>query len=328
MDDITLNNGVKMPLEGFGVFQIPDPTQCEQAVLDAISFGYRLIDTAAAYMNEQAVGAALKKCGVPREELFVTTKLWVQDASYEGANAAIQRSLDNLSLDYLDLYLIHQPLGDYVGAYRAMEEAYQKKELRAIGVCNFYPSRLADLCETVDVIPAVDQVELHPFFQQEDALALMKEYGVVPEAWGPFAEGKFGIFTHPVLTKIGSKYGKSAAQVALRWNVQRGVVVIPKSVHKERIEQNLDIWDFQLSQKDMEEISGLDVGHSEIVSHDDPGFIKMLHGLKIHDWQEQKSKIQEAGIHRPPVFFIPTQSSRRASVSGRKGHGSHLSLRM
>lgn len=283
MDDITLNNGVKMPLEGFGVFQIPDPTQCEQAVLDAISFGYRLIDTAAAYMNEQAVGAALKKCGVPREELFVTTKLWVQDASYEGAKAAIQRSLDNLSLDYLDLYLIHHPLGDYVGAYRAMEEAYQKKELRAIGVCNFYPSRLADLCETVDVIPAVDQVELHPFFQQEDALALMKEYGVVPEAWGPFAEGKFGIFTHPVLTKIGSKYGKSAAQVALRWNVQRGVVVIPKSVHKERIEQNLDIWDFQLSQKDMEEISGLDVGHSEIVSHDDPGFIKMLHGLKIHD---------------------------------------------
>ena len=283
MDDITLNNGVKMPLEGFGVFQIPGPTQCEQAVLDAISFGYRLIDTAAAYMNEQAVGAALKKCGVPREELFVTTKLWVQDASYEGAKAAIQRSLDNLSLDYLDLYLIHQPLGDYVGAYRAMEEAYQKKALRAIGVCNFYPSRLADLCETVDVIPAVDQVELHPFFQQEDALALMKEYGVIPEAWGPFAEGKFGIFTHPVLTKIGSKYGKSAAQVALRWNVQRGVVVIPKSVHKERIEQNLDIWDFQLSQKDMEEISGLDVGHSEIVSHDDPGFIKMLHGLKIHD---------------------------------------------
>ena len=272
-----------MPLEGFGVFQVPDPAQCEQAVLDAISSGYRLIDTAAAYMNEQAVGAALKKCGVPREELFITTKLWVQDASYEGAKAAIQRSLDNLGLDYLDLYLIHQPLGDYVGAYRAMEEAYKEKKLRAIGVCNFYPARLADLCETVDVIPAVDQVELHPFFQQENALALMKEYGVVPEAWGPFAEGKFGIFTHPVLTKIGNKYGKSAAQVALRWNVQREVVIIPKSVHKERMEQNLDIWDFQLSKEDMEEISKLDVGHSEIVSHDDPGFIKMLHGLKIHD---------------------------------------------
>lgn len=283
MDWITLNNGVKMPLEGFGVFQIPDPAQCEGAVLDALAAGCRLIDTAAAYMNERAVGAALKKGGVPREELFIATKLWVQDASYEGAKAAIRRSLDNLALDYLDLYLIHQPMGDYVGAYRAMAEAYQEGKLRAIGVCNFYPARLSDLCETVEVIPAVNQVELHPFFQQENALALMKEYGVIPEAWGPFAEGKFGIFTHPVLTRIGGKYGKSAAQVALRWNVQRGVVVIPKSVHKERMEQNLDIWDFELSREDMEEISGLDVGHSEIVSHDDPGFIKMLHGLKVHD---------------------------------------------
>ena len=283
IERVKLNNGVEMPLEGFGVFQVADPAQCEQAVLDAIASGYRLIDTAAAYMNEEAVGKAIAKCGVAREELFITTKLWVQDASYEGAKKAIETSLQNLGLDYIDLYLVHQPMGDYIGAYRAMEEAYKAGKLRAIGVCNFYPNRLADLCETVDVIPAVDQVELHPFFQQEDALALMKEYGVVPEAWGPFAEGKFGIFTHPVLTKIGSKYGKSAAQVALRWNVQRGVVVIPKSVHKERIEQNLDIWDFQLSQKDMEEISGLDVGHSEIVSHDDPGFIKMLHGLKIHD---------------------------------------------
>lgn len=283
MDFVALNNGIQMPREGFGVFQVPDPAQCEQAVLDAIRTGYRLIDTAAAYMNERAVGAALKKSGVPREELFITTKLWVQDASYEGAKAAIERSLDNLGLDYLDLYLIHQPVGDYVGAYRAMEEAYRGKQLRAIGVCNFYPARLADLCETVDVIPAVNQVELHPFFQQENALALMKEYGIVPEAWGPFAEGKFGIFTHPVLTKIGGKYGKSAAQVALRWNVQRGVVVIPKSVHRERMVQNFDIWDFQLSREDMEEISKLDVGHSEIVSHDDPGFIKMLHGLKIHD---------------------------------------------
>lgn len=283
MDFITLNNGVRMPLEGFGVFQVPDPAQCEQAVLDAIDSGYRLIDTAAAYMNERAVGAALKKCGVTRDELFITTKLWVQDASYESAKTAIQRSLDNLGLDYLDLYLIHQPIGDYVGAYRAMEEAYREKKLRAIGVCNFYPARLADLCETVSVIPAVDQVELHPFFQQENALLLMKEYGVIPEAWGPFAEGKFGIFTHPVLTNIGDKYGKSAAQVALRWNVQRGVVVIPKSVHKERMEQNFNIWDFQLSQEDMNEISKLDVGHSEIVSHDDPGFIKMLHKLKVHD---------------------------------------------
>ena len=272
-----------MPLEGFGVFQVPDPAQCEQAVLDAIESGYRLIDTAAAYMNEKAVGEAIKKCGVPREELFITTKLWVQDATYEGAKKAIQTSLDNLGLDYLDLYLIHQPLKDYVGAYRAMEEAYKEGKLKAIGVCNFYPARLADLCETVEVIPAVNQVELHPFFQQENALAVMKEYGVVPEAWGPFAEGNHGIFTHPVLTKIGDKYGKSVAQVALRWNVQRGVVVIPKSVHKDRMEQNMNIWDFNLSDEDMAEIAKLDLGHSEIVNHDDPGFIKMLHTMKIHD---------------------------------------------
>ena len=282
MDFVTLNNGVKMPLEGFGVFQVPDPAQCEQAVLDAIATGYRLIDTAAAYMNEQAVGTAIKKCGVPREELFITTKLWVQDASYEGAKKAIETSLNNLGVNYIDLYLIHQPMGDYVGAYRAMEEAYKEGKLKAIGVCNFYPNRLADLCETVDVIPAVNQVELHPFFQQEDALILMKKYGVMPEAWGPFAEGKHGIFTHPVMTEIGQKYGKSAAQVALRWNVQRGVVVIPKSVHKERMEQNIDIWDFQLSDEDMEEIAKLDIGHSEIVDHSDPGFVKMLHSMKIH----------------------------------------------
>ena len=283
MEYVTLNNGIKMPLEGFGVFQVPDPAQCEQAVLDAIESGYRLIDTAAAYMNEKAVGEAIKKCGVPREELFITTKLWVQDATYEGAKEAIQTSLDNLGLDYLDLYLIHQPLKDYVGAYRAMEEAYKEGKLKAIGVCNFYPARLADLCETVEVMPAVNQVELHPFFQQENALAVMKEYGVVPEAWGPFAEGNHGIFTHPVLTKIGDKYGKSAAQVALRWNVQRGVVVIPKSVHKDRMEQNMNIWDFNLSDEDMAEIAKLDLGHSEIVNHDDPGFIKMLHTMKIHD---------------------------------------------
>ena len=283
MEFVTLNNGVKLPLEGFGVFQVPDPAQCEQAVLDAIASGYRLIDTAAAYMNEKAVGEAIKKSGVPREELFITTKLWVQDASYEAAKKAIQTSLDNLGLSYLDLYLIHQPMGDYVGAYRAMEEAYKEGKLKAIGVCNFYPNRLADLCETVEVIPAVNQVELHPFFQQENALALMKKYGVVPEAWGPFAEGNHGIFTHPVLTAIGQKYGKSAAQVALRWNVRRGVVVIPKSVHKERIEQNMNIWDFQLSDEDMAEIAKLDIGHSEIVDHSDPAFVKMLHSLKVHE---------------------------------------------
>lgn len=282
MEFVTLNNGVKMPLEGFGVFQVPDPAQCEQAVLDAIASGYRLIDTAAAYMNEKAVGEAIKKCGVPREELFITTKLWIQDAGYGEAKKAIQTSLDNLGLSYLDLYLIHQPMGDYIGAYRAMEQAYREGKLKAIGVCNFYPNRLADLCETVAVKPAVNQVELHPFFQQENALALMKEYGVHPEAWGPFAEGKHGIFTHPVLTAIGQKYGKSAAQVALRWNVQRGVTVIPKSVHKERMEQNLAIWDFSLSDADMAEIAKLDLGHSEIVDHSDPKFVQMLHQMKIH----------------------------------------------
>ena len=283
MEFVTLNNGVKMPLEGFGVFQVPDAAECEQAVLDAISSGYRLIDTAAAYMNEEAVGAAIKKCGVPREELFITTKLWVQDASYEMAKAAFQTSLDKLGLNYIDLYLIHQPMGDYVGAYRAMEELYKAGKISAIGVCNFYPASLADFCETVEVIPAVNQVELHPFFQQENALALMKEYGIVPEAWGPFAEGKHGIFTHPVLTAIGEKYGKTAAQVALRWNVQRGVVVIPKSVHKDRMEQNFAIWDFALSEDDMQRIAQLDLGHSEIVDHSDPAFVKMLHNLKIHE---------------------------------------------
>ena len=280
---VKLNNGVEMPLEGFGVFQVPDHAVCEQAVLDAIASGYRLIDTAAAYMNEEAVGKAVAKCGVPRGELFITTKLWVQDASYEGAKAAIDTSLRKLGLDYLDLYLIHQPMGDYIGAYRAMEEADKAGKLRAIGVCNCYPQILADICETVDVIPAVNQVELHPFFQQENALALMKQYGVQPEAWGPFAEGNHGIFTHPVLTGIGSKYGKSAAQVALRWNVQRGVVVIPKSVHKDRMAQNLDIWDFTLSDEDMAEIAAMDIGHSEIVDHSDPKFVQMLHQLKVHE---------------------------------------------
>lgn len=283
MEFVTLNNGVKMPLEGFGVFQVPDAAVCEQAVSDAIAAGYRLIDTAAAYFNEEAVGAAIAKSGVPREELFITTKLWVQDASYEGAKKAIDTSLKKLGLDYLDLYLIHQPMGDYVGAYRAMEEAYHAGKLCAIGVSNFYPARLADLCATVSVIPAVNQVELHPFFQQPDALKLMQEYGVTPEAWGPFAEGNHGIFTHPVLTAIGEKYGKSPAQVALRWNVQRGVVVIPKSVKAERMAQNFDIWDFTLSEEDMAEIAKLDIGHSEIVDHNNPDFVKMLHQLKVHD---------------------------------------------
>ena len=283
MQSRTLYNGIELPMIGYGTFQIRDSVQCEQCVSEALKTGYRLFDTAASYENEAAVGAALRSSGLPRGAWFITTKLWVQDAGYDGTLRAFDRSLEALGLDQIDLYLIHQPMGDYIGAWRAMEEAYKAGKLKAIGVCNFYPNRLADLCETVEVKPAVNQVELHPFFQQENALALMREYGVHPEAWGPFAEGSHGIFTHPVLTAIGQKYGKSAAQVALRWNVQRGVVVIPKSVHKERMEHNLAIWDFQLSDGDMAEIAKLDIGHSEIVDHGDPRFVQMLHQMKVHE---------------------------------------------
>ena len=283
VENVKLNNGVMMPLEGFGVFQIPDLAECERVTIEAIRQGYRLIDTAAVYQNEEAVGAAIAKSGVPREELFITTKLWVQDISYEAAGTAFERSLQKLGLDYLDLYLIHQPMGDFFGAWRRLEELHRAGKIRAIGVSNFYPAVLANFCETVEIKPMVNQVELHPFFQQEAALATMKEYGVVPQAWGPLAEGKHGIFTHPVLTKIGEKYGKTAAQVALRWNTQRGVSILPKSVHAERIAVNFDIWDFALNEAEMAEIAKLDLGHSEIVNHDDPAFVKWLHELRIHD---------------------------------------------
>ena len=283
MDYVTLSNGVKMPLEGFGVFQVPEADVCKKAVLDAISTGYRLIDTAAAYFNEEAVGEALKECGVPREELFITTKLWIQDAGYENAKKAFQTSLDKLGLDYIDLYLIHQPMNDYYGSWRAMEELYKEGKIRAIGVCNFYPERLADLCVNAEITPMVNQVELHPFFAQESALSNMKEFNVQSEAWGPLAEGKHGIFTHPILTQIGKKYGKTAAQVALRWNTQRGVVIIPKSIHKERMEENLNIWDFTLTDEDMNAIATLDLGHSEIIDHSLAETAKWLNGWKIHE---------------------------------------------
>ena len=283
VENVKLNNGVMMPLEGFGVFQIPDLAECERVTIEAIRQGYRLIDTAAAYQNEEAVGAAIRTAGVPREELFITTKLWVQDISYEAAGTAFERSLQKLGLDYLDLYLIHQPMGDFFGAWRRLEELHRAGKIRAIGVSNFYPAVLANFCETVEIKPMVNQVELHPFFQQEAALATMKEYGVVPQAWGPLAEGKHGIFTHPVLTKIGEKYGKTAAQVTLRWNTQRGVSILPKSVRAERIAVNLDIWDFALNEAEMAEIAKLDLEHSEIVNHDDPAFVKWLHERKIHD---------------------------------------------
>ena len=281
MDYVTLKNGVQMPKEGFGVFQIRDLDECERVVLDAIGAGYRLIDTAESYGNESAVGKAIAKSGVNRADLFISTKLWVTNTSYEGAKAAIDRSMENLGVDYLDLYLIHQAMGDYIGAWRAMTEAYKEGRIRAIGVCNFYPHRLADFCETVDELPAVNQVELHPFFQQENALSLMREYGVQPMAWAPFAEGRHDIFTHPVLTKIGEKYGRGAGQVALRWNMQRGVVVIPKSTHRERMEQNLDVFDFSLTDEEMREIAALDIGHSEIIDHTDPKLVQALHGRKL-----------------------------------------------
>ena len=279
MQTICLNNGVQMPLEGFGVFQVPDAAQCEQAVSDALEAGYRLIDTAAAYMNEEAVGNAIRTSGIPRKDLFITTKLWVQDAGYESAKKAFETSLNKLGLEYLDLYLIHQPFHDYYGAWRAMEELYKEGRIRAIGVSNFYPDRLVDLCVNAEIIPAVNQELSHILTGYSN---VMKEYGVQPEAWGPFAEGKNNFFQNPILAEIAVKYGKSVAQVALRWNVQRGVVVIPKSVHKERIQENFNIWDFELSDKDMETISDMDIGHSEIINHFTADTAKWLNDLKIH----------------------------------------------
>lgn len=283
MDYVTLSNGAKMPLEGFGVFQIPEAETCKRAVLNALDTGYRLIDTAAAYFNEQAVGEAIKESGIPRKELFITTKLWIQDAGYENTKKAFEISLDKLGLDYLDLYLIHQPMNDYYGSWRAMEELYAAGKIRAIGVCNFYPDRLTDLCVNAKISPMVNQVELHPFFAQSDALKNMEELKVQPEAWGPLAEGRHDIFTHSVLKAIGDKYGKTPAQVALRWNTQRGVVIIPKSVHRDRIEENFNIWDFQLTKADMQSIAKLDLGHSEIVDHSSAETAKWLNGWKIHD---------------------------------------------
>ncbi len=285
MEFITLNTGAKMPLEGFGVFQIPDQAECEKVTYEAIKTGYRLIDTATAYFNEEAVGKAVARAiadGITtREELFITTKVWVSDmGSEEAAYEAVKASLKRLNMDYADLILLHQPMSDYFAAYRGITKAYKEGLAKAIGVANFYPAILANLCETVDVIPAVNQVEIHPYFVQESAVENMKAYGVVPQAWGPLAEGKHGIFTDPELTAIGEKYGKTAAQVALKWNAQRGISIIPKSVHVERMEQNIDIWDFTLTDEEMQKIAAKDLGHSEIVNHDDPAFVKYIHNYR------------------------------------------------
>lgn len=282
MEYVTLNNGVKMPMLGFGVFQIADADICEQAVYDALMTGYRLIDTAAVYGNEEAVGRAIKRSGIPREELFITTKLWVQDAGYEKTKKAFETSLSNLQLDYLDLYLIHRPFGDYYGAWRAMEELYEAGKIRAIGLSNFGSDRLVDLVMNNKVVPAVNQVECHPYFQQKAAFDFMKEYRIQPEAWAPFAEGQKNLFTNEVLSGIGAKYGKSAAQVVLRWNYQRGVVAIPKSVHKERMEQNISVFDFSLTEEEMEQIAALDEGMTLFGSNEDPQYAKMINSVKIH----------------------------------------------
>ncbi|MCR4663009.1 MAG: aldo/keto reductase [Endomicrobiaceae bacterium] len=285
MENLKLSNGVEMPLEGFGVFQVPDPNECKNAVLEAIKAGYRLIDTAAVYMNEKAVGEAIKQAIsegiVKREDLFITTKLWVSDFSYEGAKRGFDRSLKNLGLEYLDLYLLHQPYGDVYGAWRAIEEFYNEKKIRAIGVSNFNIGKFTEFAELVNIKPMVNQIELHPFFAQYDAIENMKKYGCLPQAWGPLAEGKHGIFTHPVLTEIGKKHGKTAAQIALKWNVQRGVSILPKSVHKERIEQNFDIWNFTISDEDMKKIDALDLKHSEIIDHNNPEVVKYILSAKI-----------------------------------------------
>ena len=275
MEFVTLNNGVKMPRLGYGVYQVSNE-ECERCVLDAIGVGYRAIDTAQSYGNEAAVGDAVRKCGVPRAELFLTTKIWISNAGYEKARASIDKSLKNLGTDYIDLMLIHQPFADYYGAYRAMEEAYRVGKLRAIGVSNFYPDRLIDICQFVDVAPAVNQVETHVFQQQRTAHEYMKKYGVQHESWGPFAEGRNDFFTNPVLNEIGAKYGKSSAQVALRFLIQSDVVVIPKSTHRERMEQNLNVFDFALDDGDMEAIRKLDEGESLFFNHYDPATVEML----------------------------------------------------
>lgn len=278
MEYAALNNGIKMPVLGYGVYQVADE-ECERCVLDAVSVGYRSIDTAQAYGNEEAVGRAVRKCGVPREELFLTTKVWISNAGYEKAKASLQQSLKKLQTEYLDLVLIHQPFGDYYGTWRAMEEAYREGWIRAIGVSNFYPDRLVDLCQSAEIRPAVNQVETHVFWQQKTAHQYMEKYGVQHESWGPFAEGRKDFFTNPVLTGIGAKYGKTAAQAALRFLIQSGVVVIPKSVHRERMIQNMDVFDFVLDDGDMTAIRALDEGKSLFFSHYDPATVEMLTGL-------------------------------------------------
>ncbi len=283
MQKVKLNNGVEMPILGFGVFQIADQAECQRSVLDAIEVGYRLIDTAASYQNEEAVGKAIKLSGIAREELFITTKLWIQSNGYEGTKKAFETSLNKLQLDYLDLYLIHQPMGDVYGEWRAMEELYKAGKIRAIGVSNFHPDRLMDLIVHHEIVPAVNQVETHPFQQQIENQQFMVENGVQIESWGPFAEGKNDLFHNELLASIGKKYGKTIAQVVLRWLTQRGVMAIPKSVRKERMEENFNSLDFELSAEDMEAIKTLDTKTSAFFDHRDPKMVKWLGERKLEN---------------------------------------------
>ena len=285
MDKIQLRNGVEMPMEGFGVFQVPE-RDCKGVVLDAIRAGCRLIDTASSYQNEEAVGEAIREAvaegTVKRESLFLTTKAYIQEMGYDNLKAAFARSLDKLGLSYLDLYLIHMPLGDYYGAWRAMEELYREGKIRAIGVCNFDAARLMDLCYNADIRPMVDQIERHPHFQRGEDLAVMRKLEVQPQGWAPFAEGRKGMFTEPVLRKIAEKHGRTVPQVILRWNVQQDVIVIPKSVHRERMEENLAIWDFALDNGDMERIAGLDKGCPSMLDCSRPSEIDRLYDYLNH----------------------------------------------
>ena len=283
MKNVTLNNGIQMPVLGFGVYQITDPAECEQAVYDALMAGYRLIDTAAAYKNEEAVGKAVIKSGIPRDELFITTKLWIQDAGYDSTKRAFEESLKRLQTDYLDLYLIHQPFGDIYSSWRAMEDLYNEGKIRAIGVSNFLPDRLLDLILHNKITPAVNQVETHPFLQQIENAEFMKENNVQIESWAPFAEGKNNIFQNEILLSIAGKYNKSVAQIILRWLTQRDIVVIPKSVRKERIIENFDIFDFELSKEDMGKIVTLNTDQSSFFSHRDPEMVRFLSSMRYDD---------------------------------------------
>lgn len=283
MNTVTLNNGVAMPMLGLGVYQIDDASLCEQIVRDALRAGYRLIDTAAAYGNEEAVGRAVKRSGVPREDIFITTKVWVQDFGYEKTKRAVAASLEKLDMAYVDLVLLHQQLSDYYGSWRALQELCRQGSVRAIGVSNFYPDRLADLCENADILPAVNQIECHPFYQRAYDLDVMKKLRVAPMAWGPFAEGGHDIWNNPILKKIAAKHGKTVAQVALRFTLQRGVIVIPKTVHKDRLIENMAVWDFELDGEDMSQIAALDTGRTEIIDHLTVHMVQFLNRHKIYE---------------------------------------------